>query len=81
MSRTAAVTVAVNGTAVESYPAFTNDMAIYRSANQSGYYHLLPLTFPATLLQTGANSIALQATDVSSGGGAMYDTIKLEVDA
>jgi rhamnogalacturonan endolyase len=80
MSRTAAVTVAVNGTAVGTYPAFTNDMAIYRSANQSGYYHLIPFTFPATLLQTGANSVTLQATEVSSGGGAMYDTIKLEVD-
>ena len=77
MSRTAAVTVAVNGSAVGAYPAFANDMAIYRSANQSGYYHLIPITFPAALLQTGANSITLQATEVSSGGGAMYDTIKL----
>jgi rhamnogalacturonan endolyase len=80
LSRTAAVTVAVNGTAVGSYPAFANDQAIYRSANQSGYYHLIPITFPASVLQAGANTVTFQATDVSSGGGAMYDTIKLEAD-
>jgi rhamnogalacturonan endolyase len=80
MSRTAAVTVAVNGTAVGSYPAFANDAAIYRSANQSGYYHLVPFTFPASLLAPGTNAITFQTTNVSSGGGAMYDTIKLEVD-
>ncbi len=80
LSRTAAVTVAVNGTAVGSYPAFTNDQAIYRSANQSGYYHLIPITFPASVLQAGANTVTFQATNVSSGGGTMYDTIKLEAD-
>jgi len=79
MSRTAAITVAVNGTAIGDFPAYTNDAAIYRSANQSGYYHLIPLTFPASLLQPGANTVTFQATNVSSGGGAMYDTIKLEV--
>ena len=80
MSRLAAITVAVNGTPIGDFPAFTNDAAIYRSANQSGYYHLIPLTFPASLLQSGANTVTFQATNVSFGGGAMYDTIKLDVD-
>ena len=80
MSRTADVTVAINGATAGTYPAFTNDAAIYRSANQSGYYHLIPITFSASLLQTGANAITFQATNVSSGGGAMYDCLKLEVD-
>ncbi len=80
LSRTADVTVQVNGTTVGSYPAYANDMAIYRSANQSGYYHLMPFSFPASLLKVGANAITLQATTVDSGGGAMYDTIKLEVE-
>lgn len=78
MSRIAAITIAVNGTPIGNLPAFTNDAAIYRSANQSGYYHLVPLTFPASLLQKGANTVTFQATNVSAGGGAMYDTIKLE---
>jgi rhamnogalacturonan endolyase len=80
LSRTTDITVQVNGTAVGSYPAYTNDMAIYRSANQSGTYHLMTFSFPASLLTVGANAIMLQATDVDSGGGAMYDTIKLEVE-
>ncbi|WP_176728966.1 polysaccharide lyase family protein [Thermogemmatispora onikobensis] len=79
MTRTAAVTVRVNGTAIGSYPAYTNDAAIYRSANQSGYYHLMTFTFPASLLKIGTNTVAFAMTSVSSGGGAMYDTIKLEV--
>ena len=77
-TRTAAVTVAVNGTSIGSYPSFTNDSAIYRSANQSGYYHLIPLSFAASLLKTGSNSITFQMTSVSGGGGVMYDTVKLE---
>ena len=78
-TRTANVTVLVNGTSVGNYPSFTNDAAIYRSANQSGYYHLIPLSFSASLLKSGSNTIALNMTSVSGGGGAMYDFIKLEV--
>ncbi|RAQ97157.1 hypothetical protein A4R35_16580 [Thermogemmatispora tikiterensis] len=79
MTRTAAVTIRVNGTAIGSYPAYTNDAAIYRSANQSGYYHLMVFSFPASLLKVGSNTVAFVMTSVSSGGGAMYDTLKLEV--
>ncbi len=79
LSKTDATTVSVNGTAIGNFPAYANDAAIYRSTNQSGYYHLLPLTFPASLLQVGTNTVTFQATNVSFGGGAMYDTIKLEV--
>jgi rhamnogalacturonan endolyase len=79
VSRTADVTVLVNGTSVGSYPSYTNDQAIYRSANQSGYYHLITISFSASLLVSGSNTIALDMTTVSSGGGAMYDFIKLEV--
>lgn len=78
VSRTADVTVGVNGTTIGSYPTYTNDQAIYRSANQSGTYHLVPLTFAASLLKTGSNAITFHMTSVSSGGGAMFDTIKLE---
>jgi rhamnogalacturonan endolyase len=77
-SRTATTQVAVNGTTVTTFPAFTNDQAIYRSANQSGTYHLIPITFAASLLKTGNNTITFHASSISSGGGSMYDTIKLE---
>lgn len=77
-TRTADVTVKMNGTTVGTIPSFTNDAAIYRSANQSGTYHLLTFTFAASLLKAGSNSATFAATSVSSGGGAMYDTIKLE---
>jgi rhamnogalacturonan endolyase len=79
VSRTAQITVGVNGAAVGSFPTYANDQAIYRSANQSGSYHLILLTFPASHLKSGANTVTFQATNVSSGGGAMYDTVKLEV--
>jgi rhamnogalacturonan endolyase len=78
-SRTAKVTFGVNGTSIGSLPSYTNDEAIYRSANQSGAYHLALLTFPASLLRAGANTVTFRATTVSGGGGAMYDTVKLEV--
>jgi rhamnogalacturonan endolyase len=79
VSRTASITVAANGASIGSFPTFTNDQAIYRSANQSGTYHLILLTFPASRLKAGANSVTFRATNVSGGGGAMYDTVKLEV--
>ncbi len=79
MSRMPTVQVGVNGTTMAPLPVIVNDAAIYRSANQSGTYHLVLITFPASLLKAGSNSITFQATDVISGAGAMYDTIKLEV--
>ena len=78
-TRSANIAVGLNGASVGSIPSFTNDEAIYRSANQSGAYHLILLTFPASRLKVGANSMTFHATSVSAGGGAMYDTIKLEV--
>lgn len=80
MSKMPTVQILANGTAVGALPAFANDMTVYRSANQSGYYHLVPITFPASLLKPGENTLVFQTTSVSSGGGTMYDTIKLEAD-
>lgn len=79
-ARTPSVTVGVNGTSVSNLPGFTNDSSIYRSANQSGYYHLVTLNFSASLLKVGANSITFRATSVGNGAGIMYDTIKLGAD-
>lgn len=76
-SRTANVTVGVNGATIGTFPSFVNDEAIYRSANQSGSYHLLTFSFPASSLKVGSNTVTFRATNVSAGGGAMYDTIQL----
>jgi rhamnogalacturonan endolyase len=79
-ARTPTISVGVNGTSVETLPTFANDASIYRSANQSGYYHLVIVNFPTSLLKVGANSITFNATNVVGGAGIMYDTIKLETD-
>jgi rhamnogalacturonan endolyase len=77
MSRTPTVTIAVNGTTVSTLPRFANDQSIYRSGNQSGYYHLVPITFNASLLKVGSNTITFKAS-AGNGSGPIYDTIKLE---
>ncbi len=80
ISRTPTLVVGVNGTS-EGTISYPNDQAIYRSANQSGYYHLVPISFPASLLRVGANTITLDITSSAGGAGVMYDTIKLEAGA
>ncbi len=79
-ARVANVSVGVNGRSIGSFPSYTNDGSIYRSANQSGYYHRFTINFAASLLKAGANSLTFHATNVSSGGGVIYDTVKLEAD-
>jgi rhamnogalacturonan endolyase len=71
------VRIAVNGTSVGSIAHFTNDSSIYRSGNQGGSYHLVVFTFSDSLLKVGTNTVTFQAT-VGSGGGTLYDTVKLE---
>lgn len=82
-------TVTVNGTSagiVGTLPEH-NDSTIGRQADRSGYPRLALLTFPASLLRAGDNTVAFtnggSATPsavepVSSGFG--WDTIVLEVD-
>ncbi len=79
MSRTPTIDVGVNGTATATLPSYANDLALYRSANQSGAYHLVLITFPASRLRAGSNTVTFRGASISSGAGAMYDTIKLEV--
>ena len=78
-SQIADVVVGVNGTSLGRLASFPNDQTIYRSGNQSGHYHLVLITFPASLLKAGANTVTFQTIKVGSGGGRIYDTIKLEV--
>jgi rhamnogalacturonan endolyase len=73
------LTVLVNGKEVKSL-AYGNDAATYRAALRSARYQLEDISFPATLLQPGANTVRFDMTDVGRNGGIMYDTIKLEIE-
>lgn len=74
---TPSVDVYVNGTKKTTW-SFVNDGSTYRSAVLSGRHTLKALTFPASSLVVGQNTIALKMTSVGSRGGVMYDCIKLE---
>jgi rhamnogalacturonan endolyase len=76
-SRTPTVEIDVNGTAVQTL-SFGNDQTIYRSGNRSGFYQPQRISFPASLLRGGANTVAFRMTAVSGGGGIMYDTVRLD---
>lgn len=69
------VTASINGTSVGSL-SYHDDGSVRRSTNRSGRYARNEYTFPASLLQQGANTLTLRATS----GGLMYDTIVLESD-
>ncbi|MFC7395089.1 polysaccharide lyase family protein [Scopulibacillus cellulosilyticus] len=70
------IAVKVNGTTVNKL-SYDNDQAIYRSANQSGHYHLEKIKFNAALLKKGKNTITFNLTN---GGSVMYDAIMLDTD-
>jgi rhamnogalacturonan endolyase len=79
-TRSANITVLVNGVSIGNYPAYPNDGAVYRSANQSGYYRRFTLNFPASRLRAGDNTVTFRANGISAGGGVMYDTVTLAAD-
>jgi rhamnogalacturonan endolyase len=73
--------VTVNGTATGIVGALPNrnDSTIARQADRSGYPRLAVLTFPATLLTVGDNTIEFTGSGNGSGGFG-WDTVVLEVD-
>ena len=73
------LTISVNGKEVRSLE-YANDAATYRAAVRSARYQLEEISFPASLLNAGANTIRFGMTAVGKNGGIMYDTLKLEVD-
>jgi rhamnogalacturonan endolyase len=68
----------LNDQKIGSYDKLGNDASIYRSAVLGGYYQQLTLRFPAALLKKGSNTLSLKLPNVKSGGGIMYDAIRLE---
>ena len=72
------ITLKLNGTQLAVWNLSTNDGAIYRSANQSGKHQLKTLSFDASLLRSGANTLQLNLTNGTGRGGVMWDCLKLE---
>jgi rhamnogalacturonan endolyase len=76
-------TVAVNGSSAVitgSLPA-NNDSTIARQADRSGYPRLAVLTFPASALVVGTNTVTLtRGAGAAGGNGLGWDTLLLEVD-
>jgi rhamnogalacturonan endolyase len=83
MQQSAPPSVAVNGVStgiVGALPA-NNDSTIARQADRSGFPRLAVLTFPASMLVPGTNTVALtRGAGTAAGNGVGWDTILLEVD-
>jgi len=58
--------------------AFTNDASVYRSAVLGGRHGLKTLTFPASVLTVGQNTVKFTISNLGTRGGVIYDCIKLE---
>lgn len=71
------VDVYVNGVKQTTW-SFGNDASVYRSAVLSGRHEVRTLTFPASYLNVGSNTISFKMTSVGNRGGLMYDCVKLE---
>ncbi len=79
VSQNPRLTVSVNGSAIKSL-AYGNDAATYRAGLRGARYQLEDISFPASLLQGGANTVRFAMTAAGRNGGIMYDTIKLEIE-
>ncbi|NNC10439.1 hypothetical protein HII28_00870 [Planctomonas sp. JC2975] len=76
-------TVAVNGntSVVTGSLPNNNDSTIARQADRSGYPRTAVLTFPASALVVGSNTITFtRGSGAAAGNGLGWDTILLEVD-
>lgn len=71
------VDVYVNGVKQTTW-SFGNDASVYRSAVLSGRHEVRTLTFYASYLNLGSNTVSFKMTSVGNRGGLMYDCIKSE---
>jgi rhamnogalacturonan endolyase len=71
------VDVYVNGVKKTTW-AFLNDASVYRSAVLGGKHGIKTLTFPASALVVGQNTVKFTISNLGSRGGVIYDCIKLE---
>jgi rhamnogalacturonan endolyase len=73
--------VALNGVPATGALPGNNDSTIARQADRSGFPRLAVLTFPASALQVGANTLTLtRGPGTPAGNGLGWDTLVLEVD-
>jgi rhamnogalacturonan endolyase len=83
MQQSSPPTVAVNGSStgiMGTLPA-NNDSTIARQADRSGFPRLAVLTFPASMLVPGTNTVTLtRGAGAAAGNGLGWDTILLEAD-
>ncbi|HKU11463.1 MAG TPA: polysaccharide lyase family protein [Sinomonas sp.] len=83
MQQGGAPTVAVNGnsSAITGALPNNNDSTIARQADRSGYPRTAVLSFPASLLVAGENTITFaHGAPAPAGKGPGWDTLVLEVD-
>ncbi|MHA7986387.1 polysaccharide lyase family protein [Rathayibacter sp. CAU 1779] len=83
MQQGARPTVAVNGdtSVITGSLPNNNDSTIARQADRSGYPRTAVLTFPASALVVGSNTITFtRGSGTAAGNGLGWDTILLEVD-
>jgi rhamnogalacturonan endolyase len=72
---------ALNGVAATGALPGNNDSTIARQADRSGFPRLAVLTFPASVLQPGVNTLALtRGPGTPAGNGPGWDTLVMEVD-
>jgi rhamnogalacturonan endolyase len=73
--------VALNGVPATGSLPGNNDSTIARQADRSGFPRLATLTFPAAVLQAGANTLTFtRGPGTPAGNGLGWDTVVLEVD-
>jgi rhamnogalacturonan endolyase len=73
--------VALNGMPAAGALPGNNDSTIARQADRSGFPRLAVLTFPASVLQTGVNTLTLtRGPRPAAGNGMGWDTVVMEVD-
>lgn len=77
VSNSPKVTIGVNGTNVGAW-SLIDDGSLRRSATQAGRHRVESVTFDASLLHEGENTLTLTASSCKSGTGILYDCLKLE---
>ena len=74
------LSVKVNGQEVSKLVYDNGDGGLYRSAVQSGVHNLQVVTFPASLLQKGKNTLSFTLVSIKEKGGLLWDCLKLEAE-
>lgn len=74
------LSVKVNGQEVGKLVYDNGDGGLYRSAVQSGVHNLQVVTFPASLLKKGKNTLSFTMVSIKEKGGLLWDCLKLEAE-